>query len=149
MPQVQLQRVQDHLFILLQNAPHVLKVLSNLLLHDLCGPLQEGAWLRGHVIRDLLYIIALFAVLGLGGQKCIRSFFSAGSFRFLLTERSALRFFRDWMRASVLDVSACSSWIRLVNCSCRQHDTFCIINDLNDLSLAPDDSMIYLSHHTC
>lgn len=40
----------------------------------------------------------------------------------VLTARSALRFFRDWMWASVLDISACSSPRRLDKCSCTVHD---------------------------
>lgn len=39
--QVQLQGVQDRLLVLLQDGAHALEVLSNLLLHHLCAPLQR------------------------------------------------------------------------------------------------------------
>lgn len=39
LPQVQLQGVQDGLLVLLQEGAHALEVLSNPLLHRLCGPL--------------------------------------------------------------------------------------------------------------
>ena len=101
--QVQLQRVQDGLLVLFQSAPHALEALSDPLLHHLRAPLQGGT-----EVPQRSYFSVCHQVICSHLCRCLK-----------LTERSALRFFRDSMWASVLDLSACSSSIRLDSCSCR------------------------------